>query len=361
MPLHSMPISPRAPLGTSSSRVTLLGAFLVATTFLVSGCGGCGEAEDAYCDETGCYFCDGLGCRRAETPARTPCPRGQFQCVTGVCTSLGCVPLCSTGGDTDAGGSSGDCPDGTTCLPIASATGGELTICAQPGENPMHQPGSCTTNDDCGDGAVCLDGMCADDPSDCGAASCECTTDEDCEGGRLCVEGECRAPEDTCQFNLDCGPGRLCVDARCVEGCADGTCPTGQHCESNVCVDDAPTTCATNEDCGAGRVCLDAECRESCTTSEQCGEGRFCDDGVCAIDDRPRPFCETDDDCMEGRRCVDGVCRTPCSNDEMCARFDVAFTICLADYCRTTNEIAPECARSRDCAMGQECVDAICR
>lgn len=344
MPLHSQ------------SRVTFLGAFLFATALFASGCGGCGDAEDAYCDETGCYFCDGLGCRRAETPARTPCPRGQFQCATGVCTNLGCVPLCS--GDSDAGPAGDGCPDGTMCLEL---TGTSLDICAQPGENPVHRPGSCTTNSDCGAGAICMDGVCEDDPTDCGEASCECTADADCVGGRLCVDGECRAPEDTCQFNLDCGPGRLCVDARCVAGCADGACPTGQHCEDSVCVDDAPTACVNDEQCGAGRVCIDGECRDSCSTSADCGEGRYCDDDVCRIDDRPRPFCESDDDCMDGRRCVDGVCRTPCTNDEMCARFDVAFTICLADYCRTTTEIAPECARSRDCAMGQECRDAICR
>ena len=39
-------------------------AILVAITVLGSGC----ASEDYFCDDTGCYSCDGLGCRLVDPP-----------------------------------------------------------------------------------------------------------------------------------------------------------------------------------------------------------------------------------------------------------------------------------------------------
>ena len=69
--------------------------------------GGCSDPQDRYyCDDTGCYSCDGYGCSTVTPPASTACT-GSASCATGeVCTAGGCVKSCQQ---------TSDCPRGTTC------------------------------------------------------------------------------------------------------------------------------------------------------------------------------------------------------------------------------------------------------
>jgi hypothetical protein len=318
---------------------------LAFTTFVLSAFATLGTgcaSEDYFCDDTGCYSCDGLGCRPVDPPTRPPCA-GDYECPEGtVCTDLGCTDECA---------STDDCPMGTECRDGS---------CVNPTEpDPIPTPGACTTNDDClASGLVCLDGLCTVDPTGC-------TGDADCAEGELCVAGECAPDEDLCQFNHECGAGRVCINNRCGEACGlDNPCAGGLACRDGICVDEpiGGSSCVSNSDCGADEVCLDGACRPECSADADCDEGYRCtSSGVCRLDTRPTPFCSSDTDCMTGRVCVDAVCRTPCDTSATCLRFDVQFNVCQEGLCVTSNEATSDCSTGADCMTGQLCSDGICR
>ena len=54
---------------TNPQHWATLGALCVVA--LGAAVGGCAR-EDRYCDSTGCYYCDGVGCRLATPPSRPP-------------------------------------------------------------------------------------------------------------------------------------------------------------------------------------------------------------------------------------------------------------------------------------------------
>ena len=318
---------------------------LASALFALSGC-----CSDSYfCDDNGCFYCDGLGCREVDPPERPTC-RGDFECPEGtLCTDLGCIEECSE---------DSDCPDGTVCRDA---------MCVGPTEpDPDPRPGTCTLNSDCGDpDLVCRDGMCVPNDVSCGELGCSCEDTGECSEGFTCLDGECRADENVCQFNFECGAGRLCVDGRCTSECGPdvGPCPEGQRCDDGYCREIPPTPgeCMRDADCSGDQICIDSSCVDGCTGDAECGEGRYCAGGRCRVDDRPTAFCTTDADCRF--ICVDGVCRTPCETSTECARVDVQFSVCLSpeSYCGTTNEATSDCAISADCAGGEECIDGICR
>ena len=306
---------------------------------------GCAQ-EDYYCDASGCYRCDGVGCRLLDPPVRPIC-RGDFECPADtICTSLGCTAECAT--DTD-------CTEGTVCRTPPG-------VCVAPQEpDPDPMPGTCTRNADCEDASlVCRDGVCVAAPTPA------CSATNPCPSGQACVDGSCRAATETCQFNFECGMGRICVNQQCVAGCTtDAMCGTGFTCDeaSGGCVAIPPVTgmCTNNAACGAGRVCIDSSCYDSCTTDTMCGAGRYCASGVCRPDTRPRPFCTSDAQCAPGRPCIGGVCRTPCDTSATCAMFDVQFNFCGEGFCRTTNEVTADCRTATECNASEACVDGICR
>lgn len=319
----------------------LVGLLLTATLSVTAGC----SSESEYCDETGCFFCDGLGCREIEPPERLAC-RGDFECtVPGeVCTDLGCA---ATGCSEDA-----DCAMGHACRD---------SYCVAPTEpNPTPTPGACMTNGDCDDDLQCLDGMCV--PTEAPPA---CTVDDDCEGAMVCAEGECREPSNVCRFSSECGEGRVCINERCALSCqADPSiCPEGFSCgDDGVCVEEtASPECVSNSDCDGEQVCLDGSCVDECSTDAECAEHEYCYFGSCRFDDRPNHFCESDTDCNEGAVCRNYVCRSPCTENAECPRFDVSLTFCLDNVCATTNEATSDCSEAADCMAGQNCIDGICR
>ena len=324
-----------------ASTLALMAAALLS--LLALGC----SSEDHYCDETACYYCDGVGCREVDPPPRPAC-LGDFECAAGThCTDLGCVASCSA---------DSDCPAGSEC---------RLSECLHPAEVALPTPGSCERNLDCAaSGIVCRDGMCAYDDRSCGELGCDCSATGACSAGFVCATAECVPEADLCHFSHECGPGRSCVDGACVSGCVTGAeCVIGQVCTAGFC-EDAPLMtgeCASDAECGPGGLCIDSSCFEGCTEDAECGADRYCAAGVCAVDTRPRPFCASDADCEPGHPCVGGICRTSCGTHDDCLRFDVQYNYCLDSLCVTTNEATTDCALSADCGAGRACIDGICR
>lgn len=332
----------------------LRGVAGLASVLFVAALSGC-ASDNYYCDNTGCYRCDGVGCRPVQPPSRATCA-GDWDCRTGqVCTSLGCATTCTM---------NANCPEGWQCL---------NGLCATPSETPVRNPGSCTTNANCPGGRVCLNGTCQT------STQPTCTSNTDCTNGNVCVSGRCTPPSNTCQFNNQCGLGRVCVNSECRSVCASGNCPVGQQCVQNgtlsYCADGTTTgQCTADAMCPTGNRCFNGRCVTSCTPGgamTMCPTDYYCtDDGVCGLDTRPRPFCDATHPCGAGSTCVSGVCRVPCSGAQQCAMVDVSYTRCSTipnqtavqgNFCLTEIEFRPTCSRQADCSQGQSCIDGACR
>ena len=324
----------------SMTQRTLGLAFALASLTAV----GCSQ-EDYYCDMPGtegasCYYCDGVGCRRIDPPARSSCECA-YECAASTsCTSLGCTATCD---DTS------DCQRGTVC------SGG---YCLHPSEVvPSAQTCECSVSADCpSQDLECVDGECRP------GITPRCEGDDDCEGADVCVAGECRAPDTTCRFNSQCGLGRVCINQQCVEACsADNPCPTGFSCSAGFCVEQIVSCGDPGQSCADGLTCIDGVCVHACDADSDCAEGYYCAVDRCRVDDRPRPTCDATRMCVGGAVCVDGTCRSPCSTPTDCQRFDVQLTQCIDMLCYTTNEATSDCASAAECMSGQSCIDGVCR
>ena len=350
------------------TRVTAAIGLLGLASLALIGC----QQENRYCDDTGCFYCDGLGCRTVTPPARAACGC-DYQCAAGSdCTSLGCTTQCTPGeAGTELCHSLGwpNCSAAGYCTAIAETTVSDVSCL-------------CTTTADCEDDLICRDGMCrpgCQTNAMCAAdqicvdGTCEATTRPECDAtrpcaaGRSCVDGECRADEDTCQFNSECGPGRVCVNERCSSACGvDNPCPTGAMCDGGFCRETLPPTgqCSVSADCGLGRTCIDTRCYADCTVDTDCAPGNYCDTavGVCRYDDRLDPNrCGALRACAAGSVCRNGSCRSPCTTNPECPLFDVQFNFCIDMVCATTNEATSDCQSGSDCMTGDDCIDGICR
>ena len=349
------------------TRVTAAIGLLGLASLALIGC----QQENRYCDDTGCFYCDGLGCRNVTPPGRAACTCDD-QCVAGSdCTSLGCTTQCTADqAGTDLCHSLGwpRCSGGfcvanaettvtnvsCTCATTMDCTGGRICragICVS----------GCTSAAMCAADQVCLDGTCRT------AVHHGCDATHACGAGQSCVDGTCRTDEETCQFNSECGPGRTCVNQRCSSACGlDNPCATGAVCEAGFCREALPPTgaCVLNGDCGLGHVCLDTRCLPDCRTDVDCAVGNYCDmaAGVCRYDDRLDPNrCGALRMCAAGSVCRNGSCRSPCTTNPECPRFDVQFNYCVDMVCATTNEATSDCATRQDCMASENCVDGICR
>lgn len=310
---------------------------------------GCSDPQDRYyCDDTGCYSCDGYGCSSVQPPSATACT-GASQCATGeVCTSAGCVKSCQQ---------TSDCPRGTTC------NGG---ACTAPGSD-AGTPIQCTTKTDCTGQAVCIANQC----QACGGTNgpCPCSANSDCSNGDVCSGGSCTAPSNTCQFSSDCGTGKLCADGQCVAGCTDSsTCGPNATCTKGVCEPNQGTQCTSDAQCsGSTPKCVSGSCVAACTTDADCGtgSGNYCNEGACVPDTRPKPICSDTDHsaCNANQSCVSGFCRYSCTDDKSCSLIDHRIPTCVAaGYCAGTSTGGPiQCTQSSDCTGGKTCVDNTCR
>ncbi len=334
--------------------------------------------ESRYCDDTGCYFCDGLGCRLVNPAARPSCDCS-YQCAMGsACTSLGCTVTCMPGASTG-------CPDGTVCRALPTATFG---YCLGPQETtPTANSCICSTSADCTGDLVCIDGECRNgchyDPatqtSDCPSGqSCVdgacrtnptqvgCDATHPCATGSSCIAGACVPDTQTCRFNTECGAGRICVNQQCTDACGatnpcqgSATCGADGYCHEII----PPVTgCSTSDDCDAGETCVDGRCFAGCTVDSDCPEGDYCDAGICRLDTRVDPGCGTPGRmCAAGSVCRNGACRSPCSTDAECPLHDVQTNFCVENVCARTNEATSNCSSATDCTGGEICVDGNCR
>jgi hypothetical protein len=339
---------------------------------------GCNN-ESRYCDDTGCYFCDGLGCRLVNPPTRAQCTCG-FECgmTSGTsCTTLGCTQTCTTGTI---------CADGTTCLsglclgprePVPTAQTCDCTttaMCASHGPNfichvdnttghGQCMPG-CNADTPCPSTQSCVDGVCIVNQTQPG-----CDATHPCAMGSTCVgtgaAATCVIDIEVCQFSTSCGTGRSCVNQLCTTGCSaanpcvgTATCGADGYCHETI----PPVTgCATAADCGAHQTCVDGRCFAGCTIDSDCPSGDYCDGGVCRLDTRTNPACGNGRPCANGAVCHNGACRSPCTTAPECPRFDVQTNFCIDHVCATTNEATSNCSSATDCTGGQSCVDGNCR
>jgi hypothetical protein len=190
-------------------------------------------------------------------------------CDLGVCVDpegCGVDADCGAGRVCEAGLCRDGCDDDGECGGFASCVEGrcfqqcfiDLLCFGDICEGGLCVPAECGADVDCGEGNVfCDGGRCAtftpcDEDDDCfdpnfrcsDLGRCEerplCTTDPQCGQGALCIAGHCR-PVDTCAVDDDCEQeGRECVAGRCVQ---------------------APT-CRADQDCGADQRCVNLLCED---------------------------------------------------------------------------------------------------
>jgi len=91
-------------------------------------------------------------------------------------------------------------------------------------------------------------------------------------------------------FMAELAKGKLGVD-RVEPACdANKACPTGQRCDSGMCV--------VGADAGS----------DQCSASADCASGQLCVSGRCSADDKPSPACSDAAPCPTDLTCVAGVC-----------------------------------------------------
>ncbi len=295
---------------TSASRVSVLAAVVTALgAFVWSGCGPSNDGS-YYCDQSGCYSCDGYSCRDVPSPAAPPCS-GDSTCGSGsICTDQGCVQGCAA---------DNECPHGTVCT-----TG----LCVAPGKPPGAPKG--------------------------------CTGASDCAANQACVAGVCTAAANACKYASECAPGKVCADGQCLDDCSSASCGTGFSCVKGAC-EPVPsgTGCTTSTTCPSSAPrCVGGQCTASCANDGECPSGDYCSQGACVLDTRPKPDCTS---CASTQQCVDGYCRYSCTDDDTCKRIDARIGYCGSDkVCRTESEAHPQCTSKSDCP-GQTCIDNKCK
>ncbi len=260
---HGSWTSPDEPASTPvilMERAATLSLLLFALGLLLMGC----KADNYFCDSSGCYVCDGLGCRSA-SPEENP----------------------------------DSCADTSACVEGSLCTAG---IC-RPDDSV------CQFNYECGSGRVCADGRCTE----------SCSVDGDCAGEQLCADGYCAAPlviTGVCEIDDDCLGGEVCRASACVQGCgADADCDDGDFCDAGACrLDDRPLppVCAEDTDCREGRACREGVCRTPCADDLDCQlvdvHFRYCIADLCVTENEVTTDCQTTSDCVGAELCVDGVC-----------------------------------------------------
>jgi hypothetical protein len=239
----------------------------------------------------------------------------------------------------------------------------------------------CDRNDDCCEGATCVDEECAcrGDRTECNGLCYRLDSDEtNCGGcGVVCAKGE------TC-----CGGA--CVDAGSdadhCGGC-NAACAEGQGCCGGVCTDlDDDANCgACGARCGAGETCCGGACVDAGSDADHCGGcGNRCP-GICAtVDDDwgirlvcRGPRCCSGGVCVEDDRFNDdhcGACNNACASGEACcegACLDVNGDNANCGGCGVRCGADESCRDGRcvdlndggcgeDCAANAQCCDGRC-
>jgi hypothetical protein len=104
-----------------------------------------------------------------------------------------------------------------------------------------------------------------------------CTSEADCDEGWICMEGMCRK---ICNFEADCAEGYTCRDEICVE----------------------LTSCSGQGSCGEGKTCRDGYCRFACAEDGDClGNGEECIRGACLPAPPDEALCDGEDNNDNGK------------------------------------------------------------
>jgi hypothetical protein len=212
----------------------------------------------------------------------------------------------------------------TGCGDDAASSGGKLGDIGD----------ECQTADECVDGLVCENGVCAEEQDNNNNSGGEefdpCTRDADCNGDLACIEDQCRRDsdgdgvpdeDDNCPdiYNPDQtdsnqnGTGDECEDlGEEGDSCQrDRDCAGELLCISNTCtpVGDEFDPCTADAHCAGDLVCIDDECR-----SDRDGDGVPDEDDNCP--DTPNPDQEDMDGDGDGDACDDDIDGDNHDNDD---------------------------------------------
>jgi hypothetical protein len=247
-------------------------------------------------------------------------------------------PLDSGGsGGTGGGGGESDsgvpgaytCDPGSPCAVVGKPCVVGATVCGVGGATCAETTKLQANGSPCGEGAVCLDGLCSPckqssecsiDSNPCFSAAIECSTGRplctesgfapngtNCGAGMVCREGACMACEtgDSCQPANPCHEGTL----DCTGGIAS--------CRDNNRAKPAGDSCGPGKVCGASGQCIACNAGMECNLpNEPCRAGKIeCSTGTAR--------CVASGDQANGKACGNGqVCRSgsceACSDGMFC-------------------------------------------
>lgn len=101
----------------------------------------------------------------------------------------------------------------------------------------VNPPDRCTSNEQCPNGGICIDGICRLAPA--------CIEDSDCADDQRCIDGRCvYRGGNGCNGNDDCN-GLVCVQGQCVACSSDAACGPGMVCGPDGRCTPAPTGTST--------------------------------------------------------------------------------------------------------------------
>jgi hypothetical protein len=257
---------------TMKSKLILIVSIL-SMMFLVSCDDDDGNQSCGYCDDSGCYGCEGDFCWPIDNE---PC-NGETCSEGFFCAEFGCAKICTH---------PADCALGEVCLPEG--------YCSVE-ENPEVK---CSTDEDCGNGTICE----FDDVKGYYTCIPGCQSNDDCEEDEVCASCSRCVPKENpvcgdskvfCETSEECGLKVCSVDQKCAITCdmLEPLCPVGQICSENVCIDDqSPEVpeCVFSVNCDGSALCINGYCHDTCEIDDECGTAEFCDLGVCKADYRPQ-------------------------------------------------------------------------
>lgn len=224
--------------GRLAARVLKLGTLFMTLGIGAMSLSACQKEQPdrQYCDNTGCYQCQGDRCYPVPGDPAKPDPT-----------------MATT------------CSDDATC--------GSGRLC-----NLGRCEASCTADSNCQSGYACVAGRCRPSgASECGVAGAFCTDSKQCGAGAQCKNRACLKE---CQ-NGACGLGQACQDGLCVSD------PT-PNLMTAQCLYDYDCAVKNGGDAARGGFrCVNSYCMPRCGSDAACaGTGLSCVKGVCRSDQR---------------------------------------------------------------------------
>ncbi len=266
---------------------------LVWAALIISVIPSIGCKEYRVCDDTGCFICDGIGCR----------PEGISETITPPCGNGQC-----------------NCSDTMPCAdPRFDCIDGRCRA----------QRDTCRFESDCAGTRLCIDGRCL---APCADMTLACPDSLSClqlttNDGVLAYCDENPNNQIVCDDNTPCiNADELCVQGQCRQGCEQSEqCDDTDYCASDgVCrIEDRPVGgCLFDEECDF--ICVDGLCRSPCNDQGDYPSCRAYDPGLssclfidatetlglCVSSEDALSDCRLPSDCAQsGVRCINGVCQ----------------------------------------------------